>query len=165
MFWSNHGFFASSAHPKGTVHLCQYNASYGSIPIEAWYPLLYTNFAKCKLCSQSAKNAWALNYKRTSRVYIIYSICPFVCGWSAMLNLSMFLIASCTFYKNLEVNLGFESNIIELGILCSQMWSTYFCTNCLVLSIDLLGGWNAPFLSIDLLSPTLHFVLLPFLGV
>jgi len=61
-------------------------------------------------------------------VVLALSVCPFVCGWKAVLRLRDILSASVTCFQKSEVNRDSQSDIIMLGspwglIICRRKWS------------------------------------------
>ena len=67
----------------------------------------------------------------SSKVWIVLSDCPSVCGWNAVLMYNFVPIAFCKYSQNLEVNLGSLSDTIDIGTPCSRtILFKYFSANC-----------------------------------
>ena len=89
----------------------------------------------------------------SSRVCIVLSVCPSVCGWYAVLKSSWVPIASCNFCQNLDVNWVPLSDTMDTGTPCSDtmclMYNYAYCATELVV---LTGRKYADFVNLSTIT-------------
>ena len=72
---------------------------------------------------------------KSSKVWMVLSVCPSVCGWNAMLNFNSIPIAFWILGHNLDMNLGSRSNIIDIGTPCNLTTSLTYNLTMYVINI------------------------------
>lgn len=80
-----------------------------------WKLLLYANSTRCSLSSQLPLKYMRQACNMSSKVCIVLSDCPSVCGWKAVLYWSLVLKVTWRLRQKFDVNRGSQSDVNSYG--------------------------------------------------